>query len=84
MLERTLPPGFSVPARGIELAPAALCEASFAMTLEREIRGLRPGRTLAGGFDGDEDGLSSFCLPTILLAAAVNDMGVRAGNGLRG
>ena len=83
MLERTLLPALSVPALALEPAPAALCEASFAITLEREIRGLRPGRTFAfggtGGFTGDED-----FWRTMVVAAVVNDMGGRAEGGLRG
>lgn len=87
MLERTLPPGFGVPAVALELAPAALCEASLAITLEREIRGLRPGRTFAfGGIDGftGEDDVPRADRPTILVAAVVRDIGGPTGGGLRG
>jgi hypothetical protein len=87
MLERTLPPALSVPALALEPEPAALCEASLAITLDREIRGLRPGRTFAfsgaGGFAGEED-FCSAAWPTMVVAAVVNDMGACAGGELRG
>lgn len=87
MLERTLPLALSVRAFALEPAPPALCEASLAITLEREIRGLRPGRTFAFGGTGifdDEHGFSSPAWPAILVAAVANDMGGRAASGLRG
>lgn len=87
MLERTLPPDLGVPALALALAPAALCDASFAITLERETRGLRPGRTFVCGERGDFAGEVGFPLagwPTMLVAAAVKDMGSSVGSGLRG
>lgn len=53
------------------------------MTLEREMRGLRPGNTLGfggtGGFDDDDDDAL-----TILSAAAVRDIRGRIVPGLGG
>lgn len=88
ILDRVLPRDAPTPAPKA-VASAARCDASLAMTLEREMRGLRPGNTLGfggiGGFD-DDDAAGPTSMPdlTILSAAAVRDIGERIVAGLSG
>lgn len=88
ILDRVLPRDAPAPAPKA-VASAARCDASLAMTLEREMRGLRPGNTLGfggiGGFD-DDDAAGPTSTPdlTILSAAAVRDIGERIVAGLSG
>ena len=86
-----VPAPVAVPAAATRVTSASRCEASLAITLEREMRGLRPGSTFGfGGIGGlntdDLDSAGPAAEPrlTMLSAAAVSDIGGRIVAGLGG
>ena len=84
-----VPAPVAAPSVATRVTSASRCEASLAITLEREMRGLRPGSTFGfGGIGGlNTDGVARPAAEpdlTMLSAAAVSDIGGHIVAGLGG